>query len=91
MPAITALRVFSFARLPQKLLNPVDNSALIAEIKSLYDAGLLMVEIAKRVGRDLTTVRKLLDGWFRDNNVPRLDGRNRRKALEIKTRPKPPK
>jgi hypothetical protein len=58
------------------------------KIKLLYDEGLLMVEIAERVGRERTTVRKLLDEWFRLHNLPRVDDRNRRKTLTIKNRAK---
>jgi transposase len=69
---------------------PAETEAMMEEIKRLYDEGMLMVEIAQRVGRERTTVRKLLNEWFRVHNVPQIDGRNRRKNLAIKNRPKSP-
>ncbi len=77
------------ATVPQKQREPVDNAPIIAEVKKLYDEGLLICEIAQRVGRERTTVRKMLDEWYRLHDVPRLDGRNRRKTLPIKNRPRP--
>jgi hypothetical protein len=74
------------ATVPESRLNPVDNSALIKEIKQLYDAGVLICEIAERVGRERTTVRKYLNEWFGLTGLPRGDGRNRRKNLAVKNR-----
>lgn len=74
------------ASVPEKRLIPVDNTALIDEIKRHYDDGLLICEIAKKVGRERTTVRKYLDEWFRAHGIRRHDGRNRRKELPIKNR-----
>lgn len=76
------------ATVPEPIRRPTDNGPLMEEIKGLYDQGLLMVEIAQRVGRERTTVRKLLDEWFRMHDLPRVDDRNRRKTLTIKNRPR---
>ena len=78
------------ATVPEPNRNPTDNGPVMEEIKRLYDQGLLIVEIAQRVDRERTTVRKLLDDWCRVHNEPRLDGRNRRKTLAIKNRPNSP-
>ena len=77
------------ASVPEKHLKPVDNTALIDEIKRLYDDGLLICEIAAKVGRERTTVRKYLNEWFRAHGINRHDGRHRRKELTTKNRPNP--
>jgi DNA invertase Pin-like site-specific DNA recombinase len=77
------------ATVAQKRVKPVDNTAKIAEIKRLYDQGMLIVKIAEKVGLERTTVRKYINEWCLANEAEYKDGRNRRKELEIKNRPKP--
>jgi len=56
--------------------------------KELYDEGKLMEEIAAELKCDRTTVRSALKFWHESRGLTMTDGRNRRKSLAVKNRPK---
>lgn len=58
-----------------------------AEVGRLVDEGLLLVEIADRLGLDSDTVTKAYNRYRKVQGLPPLDGRARRKLLERKNRP----
>ena len=74
------------ANVPNKLLNPAVFQSIADQVKALYDEGLLLEEVAARVGRDRGTVRSALSYWFHSRGLPMPDGRNRRKTLAKKNR-----
>lgn len=75
------------AVLPQRNLQPINGEPLRAEVIRLYDEGVLICEIARRVDCDRGTVRNIVDEWRRREGLPRFDGRNRRKTLPVKNQP----
>jgi len=56
--------------------------------KELYDEGKLIEEIAAELKCDRTTVRSALKFWHESRGLTMTDGRNRRKSLALKNRPK---
>jgi DNA invertase Pin-like site-specific DNA recombinase len=59
------------------------------EVVAQYQAGRLLDEIANSVGVSRPTVHRCLKSWHEEHGLPLLDGRARRKTLEIKERPQP--
>jgi len=59
------------------------------EVGRLVDEGLLLIEVAERLNLDRTTLTKAYNKYRRDQGLPPLDGRARRKLLEHKNRPRP--
>jgi transposase len=76
------------ASVPDKLLRPPVFQVIAEEAKQLLDQGLLIEEIAERLGRTRDTVRVALRFWFEAHGQPMPDFRHRRKELQIKNRPK---
>jgi site-specific DNA recombinase len=74
------------ATVPKKNLAEPVFRLIAEEVKGLYDQGLLIEEIAERVGRTRATIRAALEYWFRSRGEPMPDGRNRRKSLSLKNR-----
>jgi site-specific DNA recombinase len=58
---------------------------LAAAAKELWDAGLLIQEIAERLDCDRTIARGAIQQWFTAHGLPMPDGRTRRKTLIRKT------
>lgn len=59
------------------------------EVGRLVDAGMLLIEVAERLNLDRTTLTKAYNKYRRDQGLPPLDGRTRRKSLDHKNRPRP--
>jgi len=57
------------------------------DVGRLVDEGLLLAEIAERLGLDRNTVTKAYNRYRADQGLPPLDGRARRKSLDHKNRP----
>jgi DNA invertase Pin-like site-specific DNA recombinase len=76
------------ARMADKLLKPPVFQRIADECKELLDEGLLIEEIATRVGRIPDTVRSALKYWHEQRGQLMPDMRNRRKTLAIKNRPR---
>jgi len=76
------------AKVADKLLKPPVFQQIADECKRLLDEGLLIEEIATRVGRIGETVSSALRYWHEKHGLPMPDMRNRRKTLGIKNRPK---
>jgi len=76
------------AKVSDKLLKPPVFQQIADECKRLLDEGLLIEEIATRVGRIGDTVRSALRYWHEQRGLIMPDMRNRRKTLGIKNRPK---
>ena len=77
--------------LPRSVLNGQSKYAFLKnEFKKLVDEGWLYQEIADKYGIDIHMIRVGLKAWYEERGLPIPDGRNRRKTLERKNRPKPP-
>ncbi len=73
---------------PNGNMAPTKAMLLADEVKALYDRGLLLDQIAAEVGADRGTVRRALKTAFDRLGQVMPDGRNRRKTLDVKNRPK---
>ena len=77
------------ATVPEKRLNKSAEFKAIAEkAKALYDEDLLIEQIAEKLGYCRDTIHDSLVYWFESRGQKMPDGRNRRKLLAIKNRPK---
>jgi DNA invertase Pin-like site-specific DNA recombinase len=75
------------AVLPEKGQTTPLFKRLADEAKALLDLGLLVEEIAERLGCNRDTIRAALRYWFEWHGLPMPDMRTRRKSLAIKNRP----
>jgi len=57
---------------------------IAGQVKVLLDEGILLEEIAQRVGCDRNTVTKAVECWHTSRSLPVPDGRTRRKSLARK-------
>jgi len=57
---------------------------LAAQAKALWDDGLLILEIASRLGCNRATARSAVKEWYVSRGLPIPDGRGRRKSLDRK-------
>jgi transposase len=73
------------ATLQQKHLQAPLYQEIAEKVKELYDQGMLLGEIASRLGCDRNTITSAVEFWFRSRTLPVPDGRTRRKSLERKT------
>ena len=65
----------------------LDHAAQLADgVKSVWDEGLTCQEIALRIGRSRTLVRKAIRYWHATRGLPLPDGRSLRKRLKVPTR-----
>jgi transposase len=62
-------------------LTPPAYQARSDEAKALADQGLLLQDIAKKMGMCRDVVTRTLRYWYTSRNLPYLDGRHRRKEL----------
>jgi hypothetical protein len=65
----------------QRLARPTLPERLADAAKEFWDRGLLMQEIAARLGTNPDTVTKAVEHWFRSRGLEEPDGRTRRKSL----------
>jgi hypothetical protein len=70
------------ATLRQKHLQPPPYQAIADQVKALYDEGLLLGEMAARLGHDRATVAQAVAFWHTSRGLPVPDGRSRRKGLK---------
>ena len=77
------------ATVPDKRLKPAEFKAISERAKALYDQGFLLEQIAIDLGYCRDTISDSLGYWFESRGLKMPDGRNRRKLLAIKNRPKP--
>ena len=63
---------------------PTETEALAEPAKALFDEGLLVKEIADRLGALPSLVAKALAHWHESRGLPVPDGRSRRKSLDRK-------
>lgn len=73
------------ATLKQKHLEAPFYQEIAEQVKELYDQGLLLGEIAGRLGCDRNTITSAVEYWFRSRGLPAPDGRSRRKSLDRKS------
>jgi site-specific DNA recombinase len=74
--------------LATKHLEPPTYQQVADEVKELLDGGLLMQEVAERLGLDRNTVTSAVRHWYDSRGLPVPDGRARRKSLgRDRTRP----
>ena len=59
-------------------------AGVVTEVTALYEAGILVKVIARRLGLARSTVSRLLDDWFAARGQDRPDGRTRRSKLPAK-------
>ena len=59
-------------------------AATIAEVVRLYQEGILVKEIGRRLGKNRNTVAQILDDWHAQRGLERPDGRTRRSGLKVK-------
>jgi len=59
------------------------------EVVARYEAGALLDEIAKAVGASRPTVDRCLARWLKQQGLPKVDGRTRRKTLLLRRSSKP--
>jgi site-specific DNA recombinase len=72
------------ATLSKKHLEAPLYQKIADEAKVLADQGLLLQDIAQRLGRDRNTITAALKHWYQSRGLPPMDGRSRRKELEVK-------
>jgi len=77
------------ATLDQKHLQAPLYQEIADQVKELFDQGLLLEEIASRLGHDRNTISSAVAFWFRSRGLPVPDGRTRRKSLDRKSAPHP--
>lgn len=70
---------------PESTRPPTRGDQQAPKILELYQQGMLLGEIATRVGMNQATVHTFLVKWHQDQGLPHLDGRTRRKHLELKS------
>ncbi len=68
-----------------KHLQPPKYQEIAEEVMRLYREGLLLGEIAERLGYDRNLVTKAIAFWHRSRGLPVPDGRTRRKELPRKS------
>jgi site-specific DNA recombinase len=69
----------------KRLARPKLAEQLAEKAKELWDRGLLMQEIATRLGCNLDTATAAIAHWFRSRGLEIPDGRTRRKSLPRKS------
>lgn len=73
---------------PEANMKPTKAALLATDAKSLFDQGWLLSQIASHLNADRATIRSALRIAFDQNGETMPDGRNRRKTLELKNRPR---
>lgn len=77
------------SNLERKHREPPMFERVAPEVGRLVEEGLLLIEVAERLNLDRTTLTKAYNKYRRDQGLPPLDGRARRKLLDHKNRPRP--
>lgn len=73
----------------RKQTEPAKAEQLADQVHMLSEEGLLLTEIAERLGGNRDTVTAAKAHWYRSRGLPIPDGRTRRKTLPRKSRPAP--
>lgn len=77
------------SNLERKHREPPLFERMAPEVGRLADEGWLLAEIGERLKLDRTTLTKAYNKYRKDQGLPPLDGRARRKLLDHKNRPRP--
>lgn len=68
-------------------VDPDFQEKLMPQVMEMYNADVLLVEIARKLDVDRNTVTAIVARWHREQGLPVPDGRERRSSLEVKSRP----